>query len=241
MDRTAKFHKARLWPSHRGIPTLVLGLIGGSVVAIALSMILIFVFGAGLGLICVGLLVSYAVCGCGIAWFFRPLNGENSENVLEVRTEQVRLANERRRVAMQVVKNKTASAEKADQLLQSIRQIQQSEVYRRKREIERLLSIDPGRLYPDEFERFVGEVFAFLGFTITLTGRSGDQGVDVIACKGPLRLAIQCKRYIGAVGNSSVQEVYAGMAHHKCHRCLVITNSAFTQGAIGLAGAQAAS
>lgn len=111
----------------------------------------------------------------------------------------------------------------------------QSVENRRQIEIDRLLAVDVGRLYPDEFERYVGDVFRHLGYTIELTGKTGDQGVDVLAVKGPLRIAIQAKRYMGAVGNSAVQEVYAGMAHHGCQRCIVMASSGFTNGALSLA------
>jgi restriction system protein len=67
------------------------------------------------------------------------------------------------------------------------------------------------------------------------TVERGDQGVDVLAKKDSLRLAIQAKRYIGAVSNAAIQQVFAGMAHYKCHRCLVVTSGEFTSGAIALA------
>lgn len=98
-----------------------------------------------------------------------------------------------------------------------------------------MLAIDPGRLYPDEFEKYVGEVFRHLGYEIDQTGKSGDQGVDVIAQKGPLRIAIQVKRYIGSIGNEAVQQVYAGMAHHCCQQCIVVTTGSFTTSARALA------
>ena len=40
-----------------------------------------------------------------------------------------------------------------------------------------------------------------------LTAKTGDQGADIIATKGKLKLVIQCKNYESAAGNDSVQQV----------------------------------
>jgi HJR/Mrr/RecB family endonuclease len=37
------------------------------------------------------------------------------------------------------------------------------------------------------------------------------------------------------VNNAAVQQVHAGMKYHKCHRCVVVTNSCFTSSAVELA------
>jgi restriction endonuclease Mrr len=103
------------------------------------------------------------------------------------------------------------------------------------RATDQLLSIDPGRLYPDELERFAAQIFSHLGYNVQRTGQTGDQGVDVVAEKLGFRLAIQVKCYSNSVGNSAVQEVFAGMMHYGCNRCLVLTNNYFTSSAITLA------
>jgi HJR/Mrr/RecB family endonuclease len=95
-----------------------------------------------------------------------------------------------------------------------------------------LLSIDPGRLYPDELERHVARIFRHLGYSCEVIGQSGDQGVDVLALRNGGRVAIQVKRYgEGAVGNSAVQQAYAGMAFYGCHRCAVVTSGRFSKSA----------
>jgi restriction endonuclease Mrr len=87
----------------------------------------------------------------------------------------------------------------------------------------------------DDFEGFLAEVFATLGYDVEQTGQSGDQGVDLIVAKHGRRVAIQAKGYSGSVGNSAVQEAYTGMAHYRCHGCAVVTNSTFTPAAVSLA------
>jgi restriction system protein len=85
------------------------------------------------------------------------------------------------------------------------------------------------------FEQFLVEVFQMLGYAVQTTKASGDQGVDLLAVKGSIKLAIQAKGYGGSVGNSAVQEAFAGKAHYGCSQCVVVTNSYFTSGAFALA------
>lgn len=85
-----------------------------------------------------------------------------------------------------------------------------------------------------EFESFLAEVFRHLGFQVERTGRTGDQGVDLIVRRGKC-IAVQAKCYSGSVGNAAVQEVFAGQAHCKCDSCAVITSSVFTRQARDLA------
>lgn len=74
------------------------------------------------------------------------------------------------------------------------------------------------------------------GFTnITVTPKSGDQGIDIIATKAGKKFGIQCKYYTGSVGNKAVQEAYAGAAFYSCDVAVVITNATFSKSAITLA------
>jgi len=88
----------------------------------------------------------------------------------------------------------------------------------------------------DYFEKFLSEVFLERGYDVEMTGKAGDQGVDLIVTRQGVRVAIQAKGYTsGNVGNTAVQEAHAGMTHHRCHRAAVVTNSRFTSGAQELA------
>jgi hypothetical protein len=86
-----------------------------------------------------------------------------------------------------------------------------------------------------QFEQFLEGVFECLGYSVNCTGKCGDQGVDLIAERGALRLAVQSKGYVNSVGNDAVQQVHAGLTLHRCNRCCVITNSVFTASAKQLA------
>lgn len=94
-------------------------------------------------------------------------------------------------------------------------------------EIKNMLGVD--------FEIHCARILEEAGWSVVRNGRTGDQGVDLIACRLGLRVAIQCKRYSGTVGNKAVQEVFAGMKYEDCDRAVVVSNAAFTAGAVNLA------
>jgi restriction system protein len=86
-----------------------------------------------------------------------------------------------------------------------------------------------------EYELLVEAILQRHGLQTTRTPISGDQGVDLIAVHGEVRLAIQCKRSQGAIGNGAVQEVVAGARHHQCSVAVVVSDATFTPGARQLA------
>ena len=87
----------------------------------------------------------------------------------------------------------------------------------------------------EEFEKFVAKIFSKMGYVSEVTKHTGDFGVDVIAEKDGMKIAIQAKCYTGSVSNSAVQEIVAGMKYCSCQRGVVVTNSTFTKAAIELA------
>lgn len=89
----------------------------------------------------------------------------------------------------------------------------------------------------DEFENIVCKLFRKMGFQAYVTKHSGDQGIDVIAEKGSLKIGIQAKCYASTVGNSAIQEAVAGRAYYGCNRVMVVTNNVFTKSAENLAAA----
>lgn len=87
-----------------------------------------------------------------------------------------------------------------------------------------------------EFEQFCADILRKNGFhNVEVMGGSGDQGVDIVAVKGKERYAVQCKCYSSNLGNTPVQEVFAGKIYYECDAAAVMTNSYFTAGAIELA------
>lgn len=86
------------------------------------------------------------------------------------------------------------------------------------------------------FENWCAELLKKNGFTdVEVTPGSRDQGVDVLAVKGGIYYAIQCKCYSSDLGNTPIQEVYAGKEMYNCQVGVVMTNRHFTAGAKRLA------
>lgn len=86
-----------------------------------------------------------------------------------------------------------------------------------------------------EFEDFLVQLFTRMGYGSYSTKTSGDQGIDVIAEKNGIRYGIQAKCYSGTVGNSAIQEAFAGKAFYNLDKVIVVTNNTFTKSAVDLA------
>lgn len=87
-----------------------------------------------------------------------------------------------------------------------------------------------------EFECWCANLLRCNGFVnVEVTNQSGDHGVDIVAEKDDIHYAIQCKCYASDVGNTPVQEVYAGKNMYHCQIGVVMTNRYFTKGARELA------
>lgn len=87
-----------------------------------------------------------------------------------------------------------------------------------------------------EFEKLLGRLFEAMGYKVELTGKSGDQGGDLIANKDGERVLIQAKCYRDwSTGNAAVQQVVGAMKYYDCNKAMVITTSHFTKEAIALA------
>lgn len=90
-----------------------------------------------------------------------------------------------------------------------------------------------------EFEEACAEIYRRLGFKVTVTKRTRDQGADLIMEGLDGRVVVQTKRQSGSVGNWAVQEVLAAKGLYKAARAIVITNSIYSPQAVELAKANA--
>ncbi len=88
---------------------------------------------------------------------------------------------------------------------------------------------------PCEFERLCAETLQRVGWSTQLTARTGDQGIDVIACKNGIKCVIQCKLYSKPVGNGAVQEVAAGRSFERADHAVVVSKAGYTKSARVLA------
>ena len=85
------------------------------------------------------------------------------------------------------------------------------------------------------FEEWVAASLKKFGWIASVTSRSNDQGIDVIAIRDGKTLGLQCKLYNSAIGNKAIQEAHAGKSFHDLDRAAVITNNEFTPSAKALA------
>lgn len=86
-----------------------------------------------------------------------------------------------------------------------------------------------------EFENLLEQLFMNLGYRVTTTKQSGDQGVDLILKKGDQTIGVQAKRSSTPIGNKAIQEITAGIHYYDLRRGMVITNNTFTSFAYDLA------
>lgn len=89
----------------------------------------------------------------------------------------------------------------------------------------------------EEFEEYVAELLRFQGYKIRMTPRSGDYGVDIVAAKDGIKVAVQIKRYSKKLDQKPIREAVTGMAvrQYGCTKAMVVTNSTFTKAAEFLA------
>jgi HJR/Mrr/RecB family endonuclease len=79
-----------------------------------------------------------------------------------------------------------------------------------------------------EFERFVAHVFQQQGYTVELTGTSGDHGIDMILRKLGQVVAVQCKQWDHAIGEPILRDFYGAMVNAGINTGFVVTSSHFT-------------
>lgn len=86
-----------------------------------------------------------------------------------------------------------------------------------------------------EFELECQRILGGQGWSARRTPAGGDQGADIIAERGGLSVAIQCKRLARPVGNKAVQEVVAARTYYEVDAAVVVAAGDYTEAARRLA------
>lgn len=86
-----------------------------------------------------------------------------------------------------------------------------------------------------DFEGLCAAVLRRNGWNASTTKGSGDQGADVIADKGGIKLILQCKLHSKAVGNKAVQEALAAKHFYGAQHAAVVCKTSYTKSAKVLA------
>lgn len=90
-------------------------------------------------------------------------------------------------------------------------------------DLESLLAISPA-----DFEKLVSELFESMGYDVKVTGKPGDQGVDIRLTRGDEVSIAQCKKYRGTVGQPAIRDFYGTMQHEKVLRGYFVTSGMFS-------------
>lgn len=88
-----------------------------------------------------------------------------------------------------------------------------------------------------DFENLLYRLYEKMGYTVQHSGKSGDQGGDLVITKKGNRIVVQAKRYQYPVNNKAIQEAVAAKRIYNCERATVVTTSDFTNGGLELAKA----
>ncbi len=88
-------------------------------------------------------------------------------------------------------------------------------------------------LTPSQFEEYVAQrLFARQGYRVHNTPDVKDGGIDVLVEDGSGGLAVvQCKRYAGVVGESTVRDLYGTMMHAGASRAYLVTTGRISDAA----------
>ena len=101
------------------------------------------------------------------------------------------------------------------------------------------MAIDFSTMDGYEFEVFMTGLFRRLGFEVETTAYSNDGGIDLIAVYNePIfsgKYIIQCKNWIGSVGQPEVRDLYGVVTDQRANKGILITPSDYTQQAIDFA------
>ena len=114
--------------------------------------------------------------------------------------------------------------------------VEKRDYYKRKFEIEKSIKAKYRSGIVDDihhkgFEKLVGELFDFMGYSVYVTGGSGDGGVDLSGKNRQTnqKIIIQCKRYKGKVDIGSVRDFYGALMHTKADKGFIVTTGNFTE------------
>ena len=109
---------------------------------------------------------------------------------------------------------------------------------RQKAEAYRALELaEVDNMSGNQFELYVNELLKAQGFKTEMTPTRNDYGVDIVAERNGVRIAVQCKRYGENISRGAVSDAVAGKHYYNCSQAMVVTNRHFRQGARELAGA----
>lgn len=88
-------------------------------------------------------------------------------------------------------------------------------------------------LHPRVLEETVGSVFKDHGYEVTVTGRTGDDGIDVILRRDDREIGVQVKRVKGSIQVEQIRSLAGALILSNFTEGIFITTSTFQRGAQG--------
>jgi restriction system protein len=89
------------------------------------------------------------------------------------------------------------------------------------------------QLHPTLMERTVASVFRDHGYEARVTGRSGDDGIDVILEKDGSQIGVQGKRYKNSIQVEQIRSLAGALVLNGLTKGIFVTTSSFQSGAEG--------
>lgn len=86
-------------------------------------------------------------------------------------------------------------------------------------------------LPPSVLEETVASVFANVGYSVQVTGKSGDDGIDVVLSKGEEVIGVQVKRYSARIQVDQIRAFAGALMVNGLTKGVFVTTSDFTRGA----------
>jgi restriction system protein len=92
-------------------------------------------------------------------------------------------------------------------------------------------------LSPGQFEEWCGDRLREQGYRVTIVGGQSDHGIDLIAERDGVRMAVQCKRWFGVrqVGEPQIRDLLGAMQHEQVTSGMVLTTGHFSEAALAWA------
>ena len=124
-----------------------------------------------------------------------------------------------------------------DQGLYLFKDFEGHEYWGKKKDVEAWQKIDHNMknnfsdMHHFDFEEFVGELFERMGYAVTVTPKTVDYGVDLVAKIDKDVVAVQVKRYTygNNVGDRDVQKLLGAAWKYKANKSILVTTTDFTR------------
>lgn len=86
------------------------------------------------------------------------------------------------------------------------------------------------RMKPVNFELAIASLYLALGYEVYVTPTTGDRGIDLVAKKGKMKIAFQCKRYRKVVPENMIREFYGSFTGN-FKKGIFVTSSTYSSAA----------